>query len=114
MSCAFIVLINMLLVILVRKKQLLLIDVYDSMNEVANHGKDNFELEVTVCAVYGTHEPLSIRTMKIYGLTKNGLVVFIIDSSSSHNFVDVSLVKRLKGQLDTTHTFNVKIADGES
>lgn len=36
----------------------------------------------------------------------------LIDSGSSHNFIDLSLVKRIRVQLDTTHSFNVKIADG--
>lgn len=36
-------------------------------------------------------------------------MTILVDSGS---FVDFGLAKRLKGNLDTGHTFNVKIADG--
>lgn len=52
--------------------------------------------------------------MKVHGLVRNCPAILLVDSGSSHNFVDISLVKQLQGQLDTSHTFNVKIADGGS
>lgn len=72
---------------------------------------ENEELEITSCARFGTLAPPSINTMKVSGLIKNCHVTILIDSSSSHNFVDLRLVKRLRTQLDTKHLFNVKIAD---
>lgn len=36
----------------------------------------------------------------------------MINLGSSHNFIDVGLVRRLKGLLDTKHVFNMTIADG--
>lgn len=50
--------------------------------------------------------------MKVIGSIKNCSMVILIDSGSSHNFIDSSLVKKIKGQLDTYHSFSVKIVDG--
>lgn len=75
---------------------------------------ENVEPEITAsaCAFFGTPPPSSIRTMKVFRVIKNCPVVILIDSGSSHNFIDSSLVKHLRGQLHTSHTFDVKIADG--
>lgn len=73
--------------------------------------KDNEELEIMACALFGTPAPPTINTMKVFGYIKNCPVTILIDSGSSHNFVDLGLVKRLKGYLDKWHVFNVKIVD---
>lgn len=70
------------------------------------------ELEITTCALFGTPAPPTIQTMKVSRYIKNCPVTILIDSGSSHNFVDIGLVKRLKKVLDKGHVFNVKIADG--
>ena len=96
------------------KRQILLMDVYETGHPNEYESDDNGELEVTACAVYGMPAPKSIRTMKVNGLVLNGPAIFLTDSGSSHNFIDIALVKQLKGHLDTTHPFSVKIADGGS
>lgn len=70
------------------------------------------ELEITECALFRTPTSPSINTMKFPGLVKNCPVTILIDSGSSHNFIDLGLVKKLKSHLDTGHVFNVKIAVG--
>lgn len=42
--------------------------------------------------------------MKVYGLVENFPAVFLVDSGSSHNFIDISLVKHSRGQL-IPHTY---------
>ena len=93
------------------RKQLLLIDVQDS--ELCDNAEvEDEEPEITACALFGTLAPSSIQTMKVTGYIKNCPTTILIDSGSSHNFIDVGLVRRLKGLLDTKHVFNLKIADG--
>lgn len=75
---------------------------------------ENDEPKVIAYAVYSVTAPKSIRTMKVNGLVMNCPAIFLVDSGSSHNFIDISLVKHLKGQLDTTHPFTVKITNGGS
>ncbi|TQD70724.1 hypothetical protein C1H46_043741 [Malus baccata] len=96
------------------KRQVLLIDVYDNGDLIEHQSDDSEEPEVIACAVYGIPAPKSIRTMKINGLVLNCPAIFLVDSGSSHNFIDISLVKKLKGHLDTSHPFTVKIANGGS
>ncbi|KAM2576857.1 hypothetical protein TB2_002589 [Malus domestica] len=52
--------------------------------------------------------------MKVCGMIKNCSAIILINFGSSHNFIDLALVKRIRGQLDTTHAFPVKIADGRN
>ncbi|KAM1775774.1 hypothetical protein ACFX11_042662 [Malus domestica] len=96
------------------KKQLLLIDVqdFDNFEKEENDIVETEEPEITACALFGTPAPPTINTMRVQGFIKNCPVTILIDSGSSHNFIDLSLVKRMKYTLDTGHIFNVKIADG--
>lgn len=70
------------------------------------------EPEIIACALFGAPTLKLIKTMKVGGMIKNCSVVMFIDSGISHNFIDLSLVKRIRGQFDTTYSFNVKIVDG--
>lgn len=70
------------------------------------------ELDITACALFGTPAPPTIQTIKVSCYIKNYHVTILIDSRSSHNFIDVGLVKRLKGFVDKGHVFNAKIVDG--
>lgn len=95
------------------KKQLLLIDVQDSENlEVKEEVIETKKPEITVCALFGTPTPPTINTMRVQWFIKNCPATILIDFDSSHNFIDLSLVKRVKGTLDIAHIFNVKIANG--
>lgn len=91
-----------------------LIDVYENGDLIEHQYDDSEKPEVTACAVYGIPTPKSIKTMKINGLVFNCPAIFLVDSGSSHHFIDISLVKQLKGHLDTTHLFTVKTANGGS
>lgn len=88
----------------------MLIDIQDH-EETEQIEEENLEPEIIACELFGTPTPKSIKTMKVCGMIKNCSVVILIDSGSSHNFIDLSLVKRIRGQLDTTHSFSVKIVD---
>lgn len=94
-----------------KKKQLLLIDVH-APDDNESSDDENLELEITSCALFGTPAPKSNKTMKVLGCIKNCPVIILIGFGSSHNFIDSSLVKKINGHLDTSHSFSVKIADG--
>ncbi|KAB5519569.1 hypothetical protein DKX38_023888 [Salix brachista] len=50
--------------------------------------------------------------MKITATIKNCVVIVLLDSGSSHNFIHVGMVKRLGWKLDPTYNCDVMIADG--
>lgn len=58
---------------------------------------ENIEPEITAYALFGTLPLSLIKTMKVFGVIKNCPIVILFDSGSSHNFIDSSLVKRLRG-----------------
>ena len=55
---------------------------------------------------------LSSQTMRVKGRIKNHEVVSLIDSRSTHNFLDVVELPTLHLQLDTSQILEVKVADG--
>ncbi|CAB4286472.1 unnamed protein product [Prunus armeniaca] len=67
---------------------------------------------ITACALYGTPAPLAIKTMKLTVVIKNCPVVVFLDSGSSHNFIDIGMVKKLGWKLDQSHICDVMIIDG--
>ena len=67
------------------------------------------EVEITLYALTGTPTPGTIRVMgRINGC---GLVI-LIDTSSTHNFVDSSLVNCLQLRVDVSKMLEVKVANG--
>ena len=92
------------------RKKLLLIDVQDS-EFCDTKDVENEEPEISACALFDTLTPLTIPTMKVFCYIKNCPMTILIDLGSSHNFIDMGFVKRLKGSLDKVHVFNIKIVD---
>ena len=50
--------------------------------------------------------------MRVRGRIKKQEVVSLIDSGSTHNFLDASMIPRLQLQLDTSRVLEVKVVDG--
>ncbi|KAM2620323.1 hypothetical protein TB1_036362 [Malus domestica] len=69
-------------------------------------------MELSACAFYGTTEPPTIQTMKVSGVLHTLPVTILLDSGSTHNFVDSRLLKQLGWPCHTTKPFDVMIADG--
>jgi hypothetical protein len=68
------------------------------------------EPEISLNAITGTHNP---KTMRIIGVLRNQQVVILIDSSSTHNFVDAKLAEVL-GIISTSgDAIKVRIANGQ-
>ena len=65
------------------------------------------EVEITLYALIGNP---TLGTMRVKGrIEKEGLVI-LLDSGSTHNFIDVSLLSKLHVPIDTTQVLDVKVA----
>ncbi|CAL9019098.1 unnamed protein product [Prunus brigantina] len=65
---------------------------------------------ITIYALYGTPAYIAMKTMKLNALIKNSHAV-LLDSGSSHNFINMGMVKKLGWKLDQSHICDVMIAD---
>ncbi|XP_030949790.1 uncharacterized protein LOC115973672 [Quercus lobata] len=73
-------------------------------------GKDGIDpAEITLYALVGCP---TFKTVRVRGRIKKQEVVSLIDSGSTHNFLDASVLPRLQLQLDTSRVLEVKVADG--
>ena len=80
-------------------------------NKIDRHVQSNLdeEVEITLYALTGTPTPSTMRVMgRINGC---GLVV-LIDTGSTHNFVNASLVNSLQLRVDVSKVLEVKVANG--
>ena len=69
----------------------------------------NEEAEITLYALTGTPTP---GTMRVKGRVNGDRLVILIDTGSTHNFVDVSLISGLQLRVDVTKVLEVKVANG--
>ncbi|XP_037497049.1 uncharacterized protein LOC119371287 [Jatropha curcas] len=67
------------------------------------------QLELSLCSAYGLSQP---KTMKIMGLLASHLVLVMVDSGASHNFVSSDLAQALNLAVEPTDPFLVKLGDG--
>ena len=51
--------------------------------------------------------------MRVMGKIKHRSFVILIDSRSTHNFIDAALVSHLHINVDTSQVLEVKVADGD-
>ena len=65
---------------------------------------------ITLYALSGT--PTS-GTVRVMGRIMHKSLVILIDSGSTHNFVDISLFSQLHIPVDTSQVLEVKVANGE-
>nr|XP_023879731.1 uncharacterized protein LOC111992135 [Quercus suber] len=72
---------------------------------------DHVSAEITLYALVGNP---SAQTMRVKGRIKNHEVVSLIDSGSTHNFLDAAELLTLKLPLDTSQILEVKVADGNT
>lgn len=66
---------------------------------------------ISLHAIVGT---LSPRTMTVLGLVNRRQVVILINSSSTHDFLDLAMVKKCKLAVQRGKPINVHMANGES
>ena len=74
-------------------------------------GNADFQLDqvdITLYALLGSPSPGTIRVL---GQINGHWVVILLDTGSSHNFLDAILVKTLQLAVDTTRILEVKVAN---
>lgn len=72
-------------------------------------GNNALEAEITLYALVGSPSP---NTMRVRSKIKELGLVSLIDSGSTHNFLDLFVVLTLKMQIDTSQMMEVKVANG--
>ncbi|XP_042980307.1 uncharacterized protein LOC122310468 [Carya illinoinensis] len=68
------------------------------------------EPEISLNAISGTP---GNNTMRLLGRIGQAQVVILIDSGSTHNFIDTSVPEKAKIEVDTTQQLQVRIANGD-
>ena len=67
--------------------------------------------QISLAAITGISQP---QTLKIKGHIKNNNVTVLIDSSSTHNFVNVNLAKVFNLFIRPVPNLTVMVADGKN
>ncbi|RVW92477.1 hypothetical protein CK203_042670 [Vitis vinifera] len=72
--------------------------------------EDNDELEISLHAMAGSPAP---QTMQIHGVINQQSLIVLIDSGSTHNFIEERLAEKLGLTCNREERFNVKVACSE-
>ena len=75
-----------------------------------SHLGDEKTPKISVASITGIHQP---QTLKLKGHIKNNNVVVLFDIGSNHNFIDVSVAKRLNLFIYPVPNMKVMVADGK-
>ena len=83
----------------------------DVVAKIAENNQTNQEddIEITLYTLIGTPTP---STMRVKGIINGRGLVILVDTSSTHNFIDASLVSSLQLRVDATKILEVKVANG--
>ncbi|KAA8539824.1 hypothetical protein F0562_026516 [Nyssa sinensis] len=98
-----------------KKKQLFMIeaeeeeDVFEDVVQEIEKEDVQEELQISVHALSGS---LSYKTMRIKEKVKKNVVTILIDSGSTHNFLDPTMAKRTGASIQFTNPLAVVVADG--
>ncbi|KAG8391002.1 hypothetical protein BUALT_Bualt01G0142700 [Buddleja alternifolia] len=82
-------------------------DMFDTHDTPDEFPHNNFHISMN--AMSGIHD---FRTMRVTGSFKGKNIHILIDTGSTHNFIDVEAAKRLGCKLEATQCFPVSVADG--
>jgi hypothetical protein len=66
--------------------------------------------EISLHAITGGNHP---NTMRLIGWIGNHKIIVLVDSGSTHNFLDSSVGKKLKVSISREQMIKVKVANGE-
>ena len=77
---------------------------------VAELGENNCEAELSLNAMSGVSKPSTMRLMAWVGKFE---VSMLVDSGSSHNFINANIVRKIGLRGATIEPFDVKVANGE-
>ena len=89
-----------------------LVEIVDNGMVIEQHEKQEESscvAKINLCALCGNP---SSTTMKVKGRINNHDVVSLLDSFSTHNFIDATILPILKLPLDSSQLLDVKVTDG--
>lgn len=81
----------------------------EGINEGQNTSTTSEEVEIILYALIGTP---TLGTMRIRGKINGVSLIVLLDTSSTHNFIDATLVPSLHLLVDQSQTLEVKVANG--
>ena len=84
-------------------------EVGSPINDGQNTSTNSEEVEITLYALIGTP---TLGTMRIRGKINGVSLVVLLDTGSTHNFIDAALVPSLHLLVDQSQTLEVKVASG--
>ena len=87
------------------------LDCVDNLEEMGQkEDVDDHHPTISLHALLGTE---GCQTMRIIGKIKKQSLVFLIDSDSTHNFMDQSVAKRLRCPIRPITKVQVTVANGD-
>ncbi|KAA8538007.1 hypothetical protein F0562_027413 [Nyssa sinensis] len=98
-----------------KKKQLFMIEVSeeeDFFGDVVQEMEKKDVQEKLQILVHALSGSLSYKTMRIKGKVKKNMVIILIDSGSTHNFLDLVMAKRIGALIQFTNPLAVMVAYG--
>ena len=75
-----------------------------------SYSEDEETPKISIASITGIHQP---QTLKLKGHIKNNNVVVLFDTGSIHNFIDVSVAKKLNLFIYPVPNMKVMVADGK-
>ena len=88
----------------------LFLDCEDSTDVVASAPNEENNPVISLHALTGT---TAYQTMRVQGKIKNQLISILVDTGSTHNFVDQQAIKRTGARLHDVPSFIVTVANGD-
>lgn len=94
----------------------------DEMFKAGNYGspegdhnegivREEIEPEISIHALYGSPSP---KTMRIMGQIGKRVVIILIDTGNTHNFIDPSIIQGAQLAYGPGERMKVKVANGQS
>jgi hypothetical protein len=93
-------------------KQLFVIEVLDADEEEADHGSTTNEPTISILALTGIH-PRKGRTMQVFVTIYDTVLRALLDSESTHNFVDSEVAARVRIVFSGRIGLSVAMANGD-
>jgi hypothetical protein len=93
-------------------KQLFVIEMFDAAEEDADHGPTTNEPTISISALTGIH-PRKGRTMQVFVTIYDTVLRTLLDSGSTHNFMDSEVAARVGIVFSGRVGLSVAVANGD-
>jgi hypothetical protein len=93
-------------------KQLFVMEVFQEDGDSGDQGLYSAEPTISIAALTGI-QPRTGRTMQVYVTVQGAVLRALLDSGSTHNFVDSEAVARVGIKFSSRAGFSVAVANGD-